>query len=355
MNFRIVAAIISGVAICLLCYRILGCRDTASSRGQAASAQSAEHAPREALNANPSMPATRDANPPPASPTSGTVSSETAPVVYDEYESLKRMRMSSNLRKAIVPAPGNTLPSRRQALQKLDKNLAEHDVEALTAYVALHFVPEAEQISFADGMAMKNDILQILVKQDSVSPELPRKLAKIIRDTRQEPVVRDYCIQHLAYFLEASPPPPPDIRALVLAVYGEMLSERSTTLAGTALIGLASATREDPSLHQETLEHAVAIAADDTASDAARTTALHIAADGDPQAMLPTARMLAQTGESSLLRLAAIAVLGKSGNATDIELLHSLSGETDVTAQKQIRRAIDTITRRLAIKGGGGK
>ena len=64
---------------------------------------------------------------------------------------------------------------------------------------------------------------------------------------------------------------------------------------------------------------------DDRASEPCRITALRVAALHGAKEVLPVARELAQTGETEMLRMAAIASLGELGGAADQELLDALT------------------------------
>jgi HEAT repeat protein len=113
----------------------------------------------------------------------------------------------------------------------------------------------------------------------------------------------------------------------------QALDERSETLAGTSLIGLEllSRTHEEfdrPAIVAKSLE----IASDESASPSCRLTALRLASltSGEPGAgggelAANTARTLAQTGETVLLRSAAIVTLGETGTAEDRELLETFT------------------------------
>ena len=140
------------------------------------------------------------------------------------------------------------------------------------------------------------------------------------------------------------------------------LEERDSTIAGTSLIGLELLSRTHDEFDRESiLSSATEIAADESASASCRLTALRLTADlatkerkerkggaeeGDLESQIPelgsdevaeAARMLAQTGETVLLRSAAIVTLGETGSEEDRELLESFA----LSDNKQIAAAAE--------------
>ncbi|MDF7802198.1 hypothetical protein P4C99_22195, partial [Pontiellaceae bacterium B1224] len=111
----------------------------------------------------------------------------------------------------------------------------------------------------------------------------------------------------------------------------QALEERDSTIAGTSLIGLELLSRTHDEFDREVIVNkASEIAADEAASSASRMTALRLSAgmSNNEQGVsnvevAETARSLAQTGETVLLRSAAIVTLGEVGTSDDRELLES--------------------------------
>jgi len=109
------------------------------------------------------------------------------------------------------------------------------------------------------------------------------------------------------------------------------LDERDSTIAGTALIGLENLSRTHEEFDRETIvAKASEIALDETASAASRLTALRLASQVSEEkgvesgeSAADAARSIAQTGETVLLRSAAIVTLGEVGSHDDRELLES--------------------------------
>ena len=105
------------------------------------------------------------------------------------------------------------------------------------------------------------------------------------------------------------------------------LDERDNTIAGTALIGLELLSRSQDEFDREAIvSKASEIASNEMASPASRMTALRMSSvTGGDDSTADTARLLAQTGETVLLRSAAIVTLGEVGTDEDREILESFA------------------------------
>lgn len=113
------------------------------------------------------------------------------------------------------------------------------------------------------------------------------------------------------------------------------LEERGSTIAGTSLIGLELLSRTHDEFDRDVIvDSALDIAADETASAASRMTALRLATERGTtenteytESTAEAARLIAQTGETVLLRSAAIVTLGEIGTDADRELLESFTSD----------------------------
>jgi hypothetical protein len=123
------------------------------------------------------------------------------------------------------------------------------------------------------------------------------------------------------------------------------LDERDSTIAGTPLIGLELLSRTRDEFDRDAIVNsALDIASDESASAESRLTALRLSAGvGATEnteytaSTTETARLLAQTGETVLLRSAAIVTLGEIGTDADRELLESFA----VSDNRQIAMAAE--------------
>jgi hypothetical protein len=257
-------------------------------------------------------------------------------------------------------------PELLAAIRMLGKDLSAADVAALRELLTFpnDRFPKMRPI---EVNAVKNDVLDRLLKQTELSEGLGLQMAEMASDSGNDPVWRDYCIQFMAPFYEravterglttkgtkdtknnnpsqksleqksvSSVKSVDELSAVREAMFSS-LNKRSETLAGTALIGLELLSRtHDEFDREEILKKSVEIAADESASSAARLTALRmVAMTENSESGAAAARSLAQTGETVLLRSAAITTLGEVGSSRDRELLDTFA----LSENKQIAAA----------------
>lgn len=242
-------------------------------------------------------------------------------------------------------------------INKLSYEIAPDDLSALMEMLAW------SNDQFPEGMrpiginAVKNDVLDKLLRQETLPEGLGLQMVAMAADTEADSVWRDYCVQFMGPFYErlasegeglgaggAKASATEDSGAAIplneLEVVSEAmfaaLDERGDTLAGTALIGLENLARTHAEFDQKLIaEKAVEIASDETASTESRLTALRLSSGIASDEVVETARVLAQTGETVYMRSAAIVTLGEIGTADDRELLESYTQADD----RQIKAA----------------
>jgi len=246
----------------------------------------------------------------------------------------------------------------------LKTDLSAADVAALRDLLNFPNDQFPEKMRPIEINAVKNDVLDKLLRQTELSEGLGIQMAEMASDPSNDPVWRDYSIQFMGQFYDRftteytedtegesseNSVSSSDSSAQALAteeVGGKKISteasaihdamfqaleERSETLAGTSLIGLELLSRTNEEFDRELIvEKTVEIAADESASPSSRLTALRLAAgltteNTENTEAIHVARSLAQTGETFLLRSAAIVTLGEIGTADDRELLESFT------------------------------
>ena len=90
------------------------------------------------------------------------------------------------------------------------------------------------------------------------------------------------------------------------------------------------------------------LASDQEASVANRITALRLCGEQGNAQALETARNLAQNGDTTMLRCAAIATLGELGTEEDLALLETYAASTDERIQRIAQRSLDKLDRKPA-------
>jgi hypothetical protein len=226
-----------------------------------------------------------------------------------------------------VPArlPGLTAPAGTHAcylalLREADglgEALPAERIEALRALLRTPHAPDAG-LSLAEFNAVKNDVLDALIRQKRLPAGLGRQIAEMSRDRSLDPQWRDYCVQHLALYCERRWPAgsrmgaDADAQAIQSACWSAVEETQGAT-AGTALIGLERLSRQYLEFDRARVaDWALLLARSGNCSEAARTTALQVCGQMGVTAVLPAAREVAGSKASLPLRLSAIATIGNA-------------------------------------------
>ena len=85
------------------------------------------------------------------------------------------------------------------------------------------------------------------------------------------------------------------------------------------------------------------LASDEEASVANRITAIRMCGEQGSAQALDTARDLAQNGDTTMLRCAAIATLGELGTEEDLALLETYAASTDKRIQRIGQQALEKL------------
>ena len=255
------------------------------------------------------------------------------------------------------------------AVGQLHGDLSSADVAALRDFLTWSNDRFPEGMRPIDINAIKNDVLECLLRQDTLPEGIGLQLVEMASDPDNDPVWRDYCIQFMQPYYERaagesgtaeyhgneqaeesvqSVDPLPAVREAMVAA----LDERDGTIAGTSLIGLELLSRTHPEFDRKGIANsALDIASDESASAASRMTALRLLTSGnlksetgnvEPQ-VAEIARSLARTGGTALLRAAAIVTLGEVGSDQDRALLEELAYHENQQISSAAKLALVTI------------
>ena len=214
------------------------------------------------------------------------------------------------------------------AVRALGRRLNHAEREALYGYLRGH---EADAPGPMRGV-IKNDVILALKSQEPPPRELAGVLLSMFYDKEQDPVIRNYALQHLATWYDQSAEKTQLLEALWAGT-----TDADASIVGTALIGLsrlaqhnaasqpgsAGGTGFQPVSANDGSEMdtarltsaALALATDSTANDAARLTALQVCAELGIKDVLPAAASLAENAASVPLRMSAVAAVGALGGA----------------------------------------
>ena len=247
-------------------------------------------------------------------------------------------------------------PARVAAVHQLGANLSAAEIQALVWLLHQKCASQGD-LSQEALAAIKNDVLEILISQGQVPPDLGKEIVGMYRDRSSDFLWRDYCVQHFAMYYDRMWPDASEAgqaqvaddanRKEIVAAFGEALQERDNGIEGVALLGLYGLSGKCPEA-SKVGDQALAMAMDGTCAAQTRVTAVAVCGLTGKTAILPEARILAQTAEVLPLRLASIATIGSLGNAQDRELLQGLRAGPDERTYKALDAALKKLERKVA-------
>lgn len=218
-------------------------------------------------------------------------------------------------------------------------DLTREDVLSLMAYVAA----SNDTIKLERSAALKNDVLNLLRNQRPVPEGLAEMMIEMFESGEYEPVILDYCIQHLGglqHSLEEGP-----LRERVRDTFERAAAMKSRSFAGTALYSMADDSLAGAERSAKLRRLAVSLATDEDANCAARIAAIQLAGERGYTESLGTLRRLIDSPHTeTVLKIAAIGALGKLGGAGDLPRLERLRA----SAPERLVPALDSAIERLS-------
>ncbi len=236
--------------------------------------------------------------------------------------------------RAVFGKNGESFALRLEAVHALSQDLSSAEKEAL--YALLYRKAGDESLTADQFNAFKNDIVNELKNQPNGQIELIRHLTRQFYDETQDPVWRDYCIQHLGTLYRATRD---EDRAALEQVFWEATDTKEQSTAGTALIALAGSAGLSEASQRKLQDRALAIAQDSAYGEGARMTALQICAKLNDRRVLSLARELVDGGAPVSLKVSAIAVLGALGDPSDRARVEPLAASSDIRLAGAARAA----------------
>jgi len=212
-----------------------------------------------------------------------------------------------------------------------------------------------------------------MLRQDKRVDGLGGQLVAMFKDKEHDDVWRDYCVQYFGMYYNlkwlgdkqgekgasvesvgAQKIEDPE-RKDIEDAYWEAMKEKDKSTAGTSLLNLESLSRMHPDFdRQKIASKALELAADNGCIEASRITALRVCGMMNKTEALPVAREIAQTGETIMLRMAAIATIGDLGSKDDVELVQSLVNNPEKRIKTIAEAALKKVKARAGIKEQGG-
>jgi HEAT repeats len=266
------------------------------------------------------------------------------------------------------------IPERLSAVARLGQDLSRDQISRL--YDFLKALPGPEERNLAALNLLKNNIVCRL--QDQVRPPagLTATLIEVYLDRAQDPVARDYALQHLITWHEQGAVDAPDAKLRIQSVLRQAAQEQ-TCIAGTALLGLhrlntgerqamllgggnllqsAGIPLGDGPTHfpaggaindDEISQTALRMLAATNLPCASRITAIQVCAEREVAQALPAIQTLAQTEDNTALQISAIAALGWLGGPEQVALLQRLEAEQNQPLKPAIEGALRRLQARL--------
>ena len=251
----------------------------------------------------------------------------------------RKKALPSFLPPAAIQVADASLPYRDRiaALKDFSLELAQADGRGLTAFLR-EARPEDKD---AWQLALKNVVMDHLCASDA--PGVRTLLADIFRDSGQNPVIRDYALQHLIEYAQLQTESGNRRGEFneITEILWEAVTETQNSIAGTALLGLSRLSETRPEIDRgEVADTAWQLAAEDNTGDLARTTAIQVCASMNVTNALPAIRNLAQGGRTIPLQTSAIAALGLLDDTANAAWLRQLLEGDDDSLKPAARRAL---------------
>jgi len=227
----------------------------------------------------------------------------------------------------IVSPNALCMEDRLKLANSLNDVLAQEEISALLAFVKSPVAPAEVDVPGVHGL--KNDILNILRRQRVPPSGFSDALIEIFRDTRQDPVMRDYAIQHLVSWHAQGAADAVDTRQRIREVLYSAANENSS-IAGTALLGMHRLSKIDSSFAAESIDQlALSHALSPTMNRASRISAIQVCSERGIKAVLPAIESLPHNASSLPLRLSAAAAVGRLGTEENRKKLGFAEGDNE--------------------------
>jgi hypothetical protein len=243
---------------------------------------------------------------------------------------------------------------RLETTLKLPANLSSVELKALFDFLQERHAEDEDQ----GGHALKNDIMDALIRQEPLTLQIISLLTEVYRDRNQHVVIRDYSVQHLAAaydrlipFANAGAEGARSARNGIAATLWEALSETDSTIAGTALMGLNRLSGYTAELDRSRIAAvALNLAADPVVGDATRISALQVGARLNNPEILPLSVKLLEGETPAGIRLSAIGAIGLLGGEGQLSTLNRIIEKDSTLLRPAAVVALGRIQQR--IKGG---
>lgn len=220
----------------------------------------------------------------------------------------------------VITGSGNdyTSAERYERVAELSDHLTDIERRALYDFLKGH-----DSGPFMN--AAKNDIMNVLRNQQQPPSELTDVLLALYHDKSQSEVIRIYAIQHLRPWYRQQGQKDPRIRE----AFFEALDETDSGVAGTALLAMRYLSRDQDGFDAAEIGvKAIEMAENPAANVLNRVSAIQVASTlsgktGDGTKF----RVLADNETHTMIKVAAIAAIGQSGDQSQREYLTAIADQ----------------------------
>ena len=246
---------------------------------------------------------------------------------------------------------------RIELLRSLGSGLTKDECDAL-----LHGIlaPAPKGVSTGEHAHYVHEACRLLRKQDNERPRFARALATLAIDDSRSPILRDYAMQHLRVVWDFAPPAD-GLRLSIVETFRMLLDDPAMApaallslhlLGSPTELGVSSGTvvvRTRPQYElpdDEIIPHVKRFLADRQSPLSGRMASVRIVAERTLLMFKEDLVGMAggETGEHTMLRMAAISALARFGDPSDLKFLKSLD-DADPRIQSALRLALAKASR----------
>ena len=227
--------------------------------------------------------------------------------------------------------------NRVDAIRRLGRKLGAGQVASLQGLLRNRNTPPT----------IRNDVLVALAGQELNRPtDLGTDLIAMWKDTSEDAVWRDYCLQHMAGVYDTS-----DNRAEIEATLLEV-ARGGGRVSGTAMLSLERLGKRHPQLAEQAKAIARNAVLAEERDDEAAVTAIQIArAAGDSDILAEVRSIAADTGAMVRLRMSAVGTLGELGEEEDVALLTKLCQDEEGRVRRTAKHNLARLRQKLGDQG----
>lgn len=219
----------------------------------------------------------------------------------------------------------------------------EHPEVVESNLFAQDIVPSSIEHMTDAQLSEGNEFLDALVHNPNPSNEAIKNVIATICDQNRDPNWRNYCLQIVPELIMNIGAEDEQTDSLwEVLEFG--LSERTSVLPGTALLGIDRLNENGHVSDSDLINYILVIAADENTLSGNRITALRLGAERGIVDILPISRRWAKEGEDEYLIIAAISAISEQGGKEEIPFLQSLLPAKNRDVSQAMGKAIHTIT-----------